>query len=200
MFSPGNTLAALCSGVMLVLLLRGEAKFGWRAGGLMGLCGASAVAAEYPAFLVVAPLSLGFLYHQKGRRLPALGGLVLGILPVALVAGWAHHEMFGAFWKTGYSYLENQNFNRMHSKDFFGIGLPRPKVLGQALFSTDVGLFFFSPLALLGLWTLARWFRTSAQRANAVFISAAVLGMLYSFPPIAAGEAVGSSARDTSAN
>ncbi|MBL93565.1 MAG: hypothetical protein CMH56_17325 [Myxococcales bacterium] len=176
----GHTLAALGTGVMMLLLLNASNSNSiWRDSVLVGACGTASVAAEYPAFLAVLPLAVGFLFHHRKQLLKSLCGCVVGALPFALLAGWAHHQMFGAFWKTGYSFLENKNFNRMHSQDFFGIGIPQPDILMKALFSTDVGLFFFCPLALLGVMALGRWFFQKGKRVNALFISAAMLGMLF---------------------
>jgi hypothetical protein len=174
----GHTVAALCTGIlMLTLLHRPKPRQLFFQGMVVGACATLAVGAEYPAFLAVVPLSLGFLFHQRMNFIKAFFGCVVGALPFALVSGYAHHHMFGQFWKTGYSFLENKGYHKLHSQDFFGIGAPKLDILNSVLWSTDVGLVFFTPLVILGFWGLARWWRNSEQRLNALFISISLLGM-----------------------
>jgi hypothetical protein len=151
----GHTLAALASGILLlVLLLKDDRAQVAQYGAVAGAAASIAVTAEYPAFLAVAPLSLGYLIkHFRSIHLATLG-MVAGALPCTLVAAIAQHKMFGMFWKTGYSFLENRNYNQLHSQGFFGISGPKSDVLFNVIFSPEVGMIFFAPFTLLGIWGL----------------------------------------------
>ena len=174
----GHTIAALCTAILFVLLcVPCPPKKLFLYGVLVGALSTIAVGTEYPAFLAVVPLALGFLFHQRRSFFKALMAQVIGALPFAFISGFAHHKMFGAFWKTGYSFLENKSYNKLHSQDFFGIGVPKLDILNSALFSSDVGLFFFCPFALLGVWALLRWWGNKEHRINAFFVSLSLLGM-----------------------
>ena len=100
-----------------------------------------AVGTGHPAFLLVVPLGLGFHNGVDLKILALLGGLC-GALPFAGIAGYAHHAMFGNFWTTGYSYLENKSNN--YSQDFWHYNFTSMSCKCTHL--TEVGLIFFSPL------------------------------------------------------
>ncbi|HBU48693.1 MAG TPA: hypothetical protein DEB46_10315 [Myxococcales bacterium] len=131
---------------------------------IFGICAAATPAMEYPHALIVLPLGLRFLFAQRlpGRRFFKSIGYAFagGAVPIALTC-WAQAEMFGRFWRTGYSFLENQSYKTLHSEGFFGLSLPQPGRLANALFSADIGLFFFSPVLLLGL---IAWIRSWRHR------------------------------------
>ena len=153
----GHAIAAVASGILLLaattapdddaVLTRAQMRM--LAG--LGFCGALAVGVEYPAFLGAAPLvSLG-LWRARRHFARALACIAVGAaLPVAATAV-AHAAVFGARWRTGYSFLENTQYRAMHGHDFFGVGAPHGGQLLKSLISADVGLFFFSPLLLVGV-------------------------------------------------
>jgi hypothetical protein len=78
--------------------------------------------------------------------------------------------MFGAPWTTGYGVLENRTYAALHGQDFFGIGVPKTGPFLSSLFSAEVGLFFFSPLLLVGLGVVV----VDSVRGGRLFRSAAV--------------------------
>jgi hypothetical protein len=101
-------------------------------------------------------------------------GLALGAAPVVVAVSVAHAAMFGAPWRTGYSFLENKGYEALvTATPLFGIGAPDPLRLATALFSPSVGLFFFCPLLLLGLIAAAREAvraQDAAVRADAIVV------------------------------
>ena len=136
---------------------------------LFGLCAAATPAMEYPHALIILPLGLRFLFAE-GRGLSILlrrsaWGLAGGLVPIGLTC-WAQGEMFGRFWRTGYSFLENQSYKTLHAEGFFGLHLPQPARLANALFAADIGLFFFCPVLLLGLLAWMRGWRKSKGDAG----------------------------------
>jgi hypothetical protein len=120
---------------------------------LFGFFAALAPAMEYPHALAILPLGLRFLLAE-GRQTRALlrraaHALAAGSLPIAATC-YAQSAMFGGFSKTGYSFLENNAYKDLHGGGFFGISLPHFERLGTAFFSLELGMFFFTPLLLLG--------------------------------------------------
>jgi hypothetical protein len=157
----GHLLAALAAGGTILgtiaLARRPVGSAGWRGVALLlGAAGASAPFAEYPAALVAGPMLLAALYLTPGLRArveAALLMLVGGALPFA-IGLWAHAKMWGSPLKTGYSFLENQSYVKVHGSGFFGVGAPKAEALLGALFSPGTGLFFFSPVLVVGLVAL----------------------------------------------
>ncbi|MBM65090.1 MAG: hypothetical protein CMH55_02500 [Myxococcales bacterium] len=136
---------------------------------LFGLCAAATPAMEYPHALIILPLGLRFLWAEGwgGPTLIRRTGWALagGLVPIGLTC-WAQSEMFGRFWRTGYSFLENQSYKTLHAEGFFGLHLPQPARLANALFAADLGLFFFCPVLLLGLFAWIHAWRQSKQEAG----------------------------------
>ncbi|MBI1949570.1 MAG: hypothetical protein HYS27_28040 [Deltaproteobacteria bacterium] len=171
----GHALAALVPAAVL-LWARGAPEEPSRArrrrlAGL-GLLLAAAVGAEYPAVLMSLPLAV--LLVATDRRRDTLLWLALGALPVVLLVGAAHTAMFGAPWRTGYSFLENRQYQEVVAGTLFGIGAPVPAVLRSALLSPAVGLWFFSPLLAVGALAAAIGLRgreaKDGPRAEAVAV------------------------------
>ncbi len=188
----GHALAALAPAAALVLVapLRDPSGSGARSGpttspglratALAGLALACAAGAEYPAALACLPVAALAVFgpavaaRGRGSREGArrLAALCAGAAPVLVVVAAAHTAMFGAPWRTGYSFLENKSYQGVVAGTFFGIGRPHIGVLGDVLFSPEVGLFFYSPLLVAGLavtaWLAARSLRRVSRVAAAV--------------------------------
>lgn len=154
----GHLLAAVAAGgaylaaVGLARTAVGTTRF--RALGLLGgFAAAAAPFAEYPAALVAGPALVGALWLTPGWmwRAQLAGWFLLGGLPVFALGLWAHDQMWGSAFATGYSFLENRAYEAVHAKGFFGVGVPTLEGLSGALFSPETGLFFYSPVLLLGL-------------------------------------------------
>jgi hypothetical protein len=141
----------------------------------------AAATAEYPAALC---LPLGWLVVRRApdRRRAIVAAVVAGIV-VAMPTLIAHQSMWGAPWRTGYSFLEHPHYQPLVRGTFFGIGLPSPSVLATTLVSPELGLFFFSPFLLLGLLWRARVRasgvdRIDLDRADVVVVVGVVLGFM----------------------
>ncbi len=164
----GHSLAALATGVALIVALESgvdvvDDRRRARRLFVAGLAMASAVGAEYPAAVGIVPLALLLLWRQRQRALSAVGWLAAGgALPVVLVMV-AHHVMFGRPWQTGYAMLENKQYNQLHGQGFFGIGDFQLERLAATLFSSEIGLFFYSPFLVAGvLWIIMALVRPRA--------------------------------------
>jgi hypothetical protein len=136
----------------------------------------AAATAEYPAALCV-PLLWLVVRRAPDRRQAIFAAFVAGVV-VALPTLIAHHSMWGAPWRTGYSFLENPQYQPLVRGTFFGIGLPSPSVLVTTLVSPELGLFFFSPFLLLGLLWLARGKAGGVDRVDVVVVVGVVLGFI----------------------
>lgn len=120
---------------------------------LAGISAAAAPFAEYPAALVAGPALIGALWLTPGWlwRAQLAGWFALGGLPIFTFGLWVHQKMWGAAFATGYGFLENRAYAERHGRGFFGVELPHLDWLSGALFSPEAGLFFYSPVLLLGL-------------------------------------------------
>jgi hypothetical protein len=116
-----------------------------------GLCAAATPAMEYPHALMILPLGLRFLLAEGRAAIPrrAVFAVLGGALPIAATC-FAQAKMFGAWHRTGYSSLENRAYETLHGSGFFGIGTPDFGRVFAALFSPEVGLFFFTPALIFG--------------------------------------------------
>jgi hypothetical protein len=93
------------------------------------------------------------------------------VLPILLV-GFYHHVCFGAPYKTGYSYIVRPEFAAGHAKGLLGLHLPDVDALLGLLVGYRRGLFYISPVSLLGaagLGALALRRRGSDALCAAVF-------------------------------
>jgi hypothetical protein len=131
----------------------------------------AAATAEYPAALCL-PLLWLVVRRAPQRRRAVVGAVAAGLL-TAMPTLIAHHTMWGAPWRTGYSFLENPQYQPLVQGTFFGIGLPQPSVWLTTLVSPELGLFFFSPFLLLGL--LWFWRRDAAGAGTEVVVVASVM-------------------------
>jgi|GEM_PF-1212747 len=147
----GHALAAVAPAVVLALArLPGRT---WHSV-VAAMALSAAATAEYPAALCL-PLLWLVVRRAPDRRRAIIAAIVAGVV-VALPTLIAHHAMWGAPWRTGYSFLENPQYQPLVRGTFFGIGLPSPSVLVTTLVSPELGLFFFSPFLLLGLLWLGQ--------------------------------------------
>lgn len=160
----GHLLAALTAGGTVLLSVASTRKApgtrDWRLIVVaLGFLAGAAPFAEYPAALVAGPMLVAVFWRTKGRaRRAELVGLLAtgGSLPFVLGL-WAHHELWGSPFETGYAFLENPGYVQTHGEGFFGVTYPKADALAGALFSPGTGLFFFSPVLLIGLYGLIRY-------------------------------------------
>ena len=124
---------------------------------LTGFLAGATPFAEYPAALVALPALGAAFFITPGAvgRIKLFGALLLGGSAPFGLGLWSHARQWGSPFKTGYSFLENQSYVQMHhSAGFFGITTPKLESFGGAMFSPGTGLFFYSPVLLIGLAAL----------------------------------------------
>ena len=114
-----------------------------------GLAAGLAVLNNYAAILTVAPLTLYAAAVCRPRRRLAL--FLAGGLPPALALGWYHRTCFGRALTLATSH-ESKLFTREGGRLLGVFGAPDPSVLAQLLLSSYRGLFFSSPVLLLGAY------------------------------------------------
>jgi hypothetical protein len=137
------------------------------AGALVGL----SVVFEYQA-LFAAVLVAGFAAYQLRA---GVWPFFLGALGPALLLGAYHTVLLGRPWELPYAHLDDPGYATYHhSQGFLGLGRPRARILGIALFSVDYGLFAYAPLLAAGfalsVWAALR--RGDAAAALTVLVTA----------------------------
>jgi hypothetical protein len=119
---------------------------------LAGACLVLAAGSEYLSAMPGALIGLAFLARVPPRNLPrTIANLLLGALLPAIAIGWYHHVVFGAPWRTGYSFIPRPEFAAGHAQGFLGVNAPRWEGLFGLTFGTRRGLFYLAPVLLLGL-------------------------------------------------
>jgi len=137
---------------------------------LVGLGLSASVCIEYqsaPAALLLGVAWLLVRAHppRAARRLPRLLlSFALGALPFTALLAQVHTALWGAPWRTAYSFLENQGFQRDIAPGFMGISMPTGERIWGSFFSPALGLFFFAPWIALALGALPLAFRALRER------------------------------------
>jgi hypothetical protein len=122
----------------------------------VGALAAIAVLAAYPAVLPLIPIGVLFLVRVRARP-RALAWATLGAVPLVGALMAYHTVAFGGPMTTGYAWLTNPFFTRMHRQGFMGLGVPKLGKVWFHFFSPRKGFFFFAPwllLAVPGWWHL----------------------------------------------
>jgi hypothetical protein len=145
----GHAIAALATALALVLAT--EQAPSRRQLALLGGACALAVGSEYPAALAVVVV-VGLALARHGVRVG--GWIALGAAPFSALLAIAHTAMFGAPWRTGYSFLENKGYEALVTPGFFGVGAPHLDAFATSFFSLELGLFVFAPVTVVGLFAL----------------------------------------------
>lgn len=160
-FSHQQVAALLITAFYLCHRLRYE-KFRPSIAFVIGLMLGWAVISEYPAALIAAALiTYSFLTWPRRWR---IGWTILGgLIPGAVLAAYntaIYHTPFAI----GYSY--SPLYVEQHHTGFMSLTLPQPAALWGVTFSPYRGLFFLSPILLLGLWGFVLLARQHAYRAE----------------------------------
>ena len=144
----GHSVAALFLSAALLLLETRPAGT-WHAR-CAGACLAASVGCEYLSAVPAAALFVVMLLARPGsQRVKLVADVALGaIVPAALIGGY-HWACFGAPWKTGYSFIVDEQFARGHASGFLGVRLPDASALWGLSFGQRRGLFYVAPLTLL---------------------------------------------------
>jgi hypothetical protein len=119
---------------------------------LAGACLALAPGCEY---LTAAPAALigGWILLKAPapKRLSVAANLTVGAaLPVLVVASY-HTAAFGVPWRTGYSFMTKPEFVAGHAAGLMGIRLPSVAGVWGLTVGLRRGLFYLSPVSVLGL-------------------------------------------------
>jgi hypothetical protein len=121
----------------------------WR---IAGACFALAAGSEYLTAVPVVVVMAWLLLRSTGasRIKLALNLALGGVLPSALV-GLYLTLIFGAPWRTGYSFESQPEFVAGHASGLMGLHLPRLNGLFGLTFGVRRGLFYLAPLMLVAL-------------------------------------------------
>jgi hypothetical protein len=132
-------------------------------------------------YLVAVPVVTLMLWLLMRAPRPSRAGLVLnlalgGLVPAALVAAYLT-VVFGAPWRTGYSFESQPEFVAGHASGLLGLHLPSIDGLWGLTFGVRRGLFYLAPLMLLAV---VRTIRMAIRRADTSVQAglAALLGLL----------------------
>lgn len=157
----GHALAAFAAGGCYLAIVQMSRKTPgsprWRHLALLAGLGAGAAPfAEYPSVLVAIPALVAAFVITPTNRLRAelLLWLTAGGAAPFVLGLWAHHDSWGSPFRTGYAFLENTAYSELHGHGFFGVSLPKAEAFAGALFSPGTGLFFYSPILIVGLAAL----------------------------------------------
>jgi hypothetical protein len=166
-----HELSALLGFAAFALLLRDRSRFALAAGVVAGL----AIDVEFPLAIVALVLAV-----YARRRLPYLGGIVLGVLPLLAFNTWAG----GRPWSLAYSHAVLEPGRSGHdvlganASGIFGVGVPSFHSLVDLLLSPK-GLLVLSPVWALAALGLAALWRAGRRAEAAVCLSVTALFLLY---------------------
>ncbi len=166
-----HELSALLGFAAFALLLRDRSRFALAAGVVAGL----AIAVEFPLAIVALVLAV-----YARRRLPYVGGLVLGVVPLLAFNTWAG----GRPWSLAYSHAvlvpgkSGHDVLGANASGFFGLGLPSLHALSDLLLSPK-GLLVLSPVWAIAVVGLIALWRNSRRAEAAVCLSVTALFLIY---------------------
>ncbi len=174
----GHVLAAAALGCAWLLVQRGGgAATSMAVGALLSL----AVVTEYPAAVAAVVVWLVHVYEGHGR---SAWWSAAAALPLAGALARYHHAAFGSVLATGYDYVYLSTFAE-GMKVHYGLSWPRVGPAYALTFGSYRGLFYLSPVLLLGTWGLVAELRERRGRAR---VHAAVsLALALYFVALASG-------------
>lgn len=173
----GHQLAAACLFAAFYLLFMSRAPISPGALAGAGFLMGYSVISEYPAALVVAVLLIYAGYRVGWRSLPRLGWL---LAPAAMLGGGLmlyNNTIFGSPFDLGYGYSEL--WVAEHSQGFMSLTAPTLRAVLGITISPFRGLFFYSPLLLLGIAGFVLWWQARVERAVFWVALAAVVSIFY---------------------
>lgn len=169
MFSHAGTAALLVIGFLLLDRMRRAEGRSFVTALLAGLALGAAVAIEYTAFVPAVIMGAAFALASDWRRpldvvapfAVAAVGAVIALLPVLAF----HAAAFGSPFTTGYAYTVEFTG---HQSGLFGIGAPRPEVIGALLVGFERGFIWYAPVVLAALWAAVKLMRRGDMRLLAI--------------------------------
>ena len=166
-----HELSALLGFAAFAILLRDRSRCALAAGLVAGL----AIDVEFPLAIVALVLAL-----YARRRLPYIGGIVAGVLPLLAFNTWAN----GRPWSLAYSHAVLEPGKSGHdvlganASGIFGVGLPSLHSLVELLVAAK-GLLVLTPVWALALLGLVALWRGGRRAEAAVCLSITALFLLY---------------------
>ena len=127
---------------------------------LAGLMMGWSVISEYPTALIAVGIVVYF-FTLKGIQKQAGWLMVGGIIPGILLAAY-DYSIFHTIIPVGYEY--SVNYQEQHSVGLISIGIPRLDALWGITFGSYRGLFFLSPILVLGIVGFWTWWRSGQER------------------------------------
>jgi hypothetical protein len=144
---------------------------------VVGILFSLVVITEYP---VVIPLGILFLWaaYKMPNRL-ALYRVILGAIPLGLVFAGYNYAIFGTPMPVGYEY--STLWQDVHQQGFLSITMPSLTTFLGLTVSPFRGLFFLSPILLLGIAGLAYAWKNSKIERSVVIVLWLVIGFFILF-------------------
>lgn len=125
---------------------------------IAGALGGLAVISEFPAIFAVAVFGIGLLFQQKDERTRRVLAFILGGVPFLIFLLFYNNALFGSPFSMSYAHESFPEWAEVAGQGVFGIGVPSLSNAYLLLFSPSRGLFFSSPILLLGVFAMCRNF------------------------------------------
>lgn len=152
-------------------------KPGWKQCLSAGLLSGLAVASEFPAVVAVVVFGIGLVLMKGQDRVRRLLFFVGGGLPLAVALLLYNYYVFGSPFALSYMHESFAEWAAVAKRGVLGISYPTPSNAFLLLFSPSRGLFFYAPILLLGVASIAaaRYRKTLRQRIRLGAILASVV-------------------------
>lgn len=145
----GHALAACVLWIGVVLVVDGVREDRRWAAGIGGALAACSVTVEYSAAFAGLPLAV-FVLAWLGARWQAGVCAAIGAAgPLALLAGY-HAAVFGGPLRTGYHHVVDAGFAAKHGEGLLGLVAPSWRAFHAHVLSSETGLLWWAPLAVVG--------------------------------------------------
>jgi hypothetical protein len=182
-FEHQLTASVLFIGFFIILRWRVNPQQGSNASTfLVGLLLGFALITSYPSVIIVAPVTLYYLYVMKDRKpfywttyvvAPAIGMLI----PLVIYLGY-NTLVFGTPFTNAYRHLVDNAAQRGMGQGIMGVGWPRGVVLYYITFHPIRGLFFQSPVLIAALYGWYFMYKEKKFRIEALLSATALIGYL----------------------
>lgn len=134
-----------------------------------GIFVAGATFFEYPGVIVSFVLSLYAVYVYRAN-LRSLVPYVVGAAIPALLMMHFQWRCFGSPFRPGHHFVETKAFRAAHAQGFFGANEFHADAAWKLLVHPYYGLFFFTPLAILGVYAVGRALKERPSRASTLAV------------------------------
>jgi len=146
------------------------------------LCGVGTLA-EYPVAAATIAIGLGLLLEKSPGRVSRTALFVAGGLPFAAALGLYNRMLFGSFFSLSTAHEGAEDVALQASRGVFGLMLPTISGTFTLLASPARGLFFYSPVLIVGaLAVLASATRGSTRERVRLAIAVTLVVAFAGFP------------------